>query len=311
MSKVSVILTAYNGEKYICEAIDSVLSQTYKDFEIIVIDDGSTDSTATKLKEYGDDIKYIYQNNSGTANALNKGIKNSIGDYIAFIDQDDVWISNKIEKQINYFQLNENVEIVGTNAYLIDSFGDKKNELMHFLQGNIVNVTFKDIFLQNRIIKSSVMCCKKSIEKIGLFDTELRSYTYDYYAWLVLSNDKNIKILNEPLIKYRWHDAQTVKNEEIMYEFSIKALKKIENNFPDKFRSFRQEAKKKFGTFYFMLTCHKFKNKNRHNILNSIMNSILYYPYGLKKWILLFSLLLPVKIQELLRQKILLLYEKN
>ncbi|WP_456325502.1 glycosyltransferase family 2 protein, partial [Desulfonauticus submarinus] len=102
MSEISIIIPTYNCAKYISEAIESVLAQTYKDYEIIVVNDGSTDNAETiiknifkKLKEVGE-CKYIYQENQGSANARNRAIKESEGEYIAWLDQDDIWLPNRL-----------------------------------------------------------------------------------------------------------------------------------------------------------------------------------------------------------------------
>ncbi len=97
---VTVVIPTYNRASYVCEAIDSVLNQTYADYEIIVVDDGSTDNTREALKQYRDKIKYIYQENSGVSAARNTGIKNSIGSWLAFLDSDDVWMAEYLSTQM-------------------------------------------------------------------------------------------------------------------------------------------------------------------------------------------------------------------
>ena len=94
---VSVIIPTYNSAGYIEEALESVFEQTLQDFEIIVVDDGSTDGTGEVLRKYGDRIRYIYQENNGPASARNGGIRVARGEYIAFLDADDLWVSTKLE----------------------------------------------------------------------------------------------------------------------------------------------------------------------------------------------------------------------
>jgi len=119
MVKVSVIIPAYNAE-YIREAIDSVLNQTFKDFEIIVIDDGSTDNTPNILKSYGNKIRWKSQENKGSASATNEGIKMAKSEYIAYIDADDVCLPERLEIQIKYLDEHPDVGLVYTDFYQID-----------------------------------------------------------------------------------------------------------------------------------------------------------------------------------------------
>ena len=97
---VSVIIPVYNGERYLADAIDSVLDQTYSALEIIVVDDGSTDNSRRVLEGYGDDIRYFRQDNKGTASARNFGVRNSQGSLLAFLDQDDLWVPDKLQNQV-------------------------------------------------------------------------------------------------------------------------------------------------------------------------------------------------------------------
>ena len=103
MPKVSVIIPTYNRAHYICETIDSILAQTYRDYEIIVVDDGSADNTRKVLQKYDGKVRYFYQKNRGPSAARNFGISQSQGEYIAFLDDDDLWTENKLELQIDFF----------------------------------------------------------------------------------------------------------------------------------------------------------------------------------------------------------------
>lgn len=102
--KVSVIIPAYNAANHICRAVDSILSQSYPAHEIIVVDDGSTDNTAEVIKKYGNQIRYLYQKNTGVSTARNIGIEASTGNWIAFNDSDDEWLLNRLEMQIKHLQ---------------------------------------------------------------------------------------------------------------------------------------------------------------------------------------------------------------
>ena len=123
-SLISVIIPAYNCSKLIPNAIESVLGQTYSNLELIVVDDGSTDNTAEIIlnyKNYNNNMKYIYQNNGGVSKARNTGIKQSVGEYIAFLDADDIWDKNKLEIQMKVINNCKNIDMI------FSSFKNTKN----------------------------------------------------------------------------------------------------------------------------------------------------------------------------------------
>ena len=113
MPKVSVIIPTYNRAEYLPDAIDSVLAQTFRDFEVIIIDDGSTDNTREiiekYIKRYPQIIRPFYQMNSGASVARNKGIEEARGEYIAFLDSDDVWLSKKLERQVSVLERDKKI----------------------------------------------------------------------------------------------------------------------------------------------------------------------------------------------------------
>ena len=128
---VSVIIPVFNSERYIASAVESVLKQTYKEFELIVVNDGSTDKTVKVLEQYIDRIHYAYQPNKGVAAARNAGIRASKGEYIAFLDSDDLWIRDTLILHVNYLQNNPNIGLVYGEVLVIDERG-KRRELFRW-----------------------------------------------------------------------------------------------------------------------------------------------------------------------------------
>ncbi len=157
--RVSAVLPAYNAEDYIARAIDSVLNQTFPAFEIIVVDDGSTDSTAEVIKGYGDNVRYIYQDNSGASVARNTGVKAANGDWIAFLDGDDEWL----EKHIELF-----TGVLAGHKNLRWAFGN-------FIECDCRTETRK-VSLKKQI-PDDLHC------KPGKFESYLRCFAQGYYAW--------------------------------------------------------------------------------------------------------------------------------
>ena len=126
---VSIILSVYNDEKYIDKCLESIINQSFKNFELIVINDGSTDGSLNKIQSFEDErIRLFSQKNSGLPESLNKAINLSRGKYIARIDADDICFNNRIESQFYYMERNPNVDILGSNAMIIDEAGQTLNQ---------------------------------------------------------------------------------------------------------------------------------------------------------------------------------------
>lgn len=189
---VSVIIPMYNSEKTIRKTIDSVINQDYKNLEIIVIDDGSKDksyeivSNLSKLYK----IKLIKQINKGPSSARNLGIKNSNGEFIAFLDSDDYWINNKISKQLKIFFENEKIGIVTTRI-------DNKK-----YSSKIENINFKKFLFSIKgfnINTPTVMIKRKVIEEIGYFNENMK-YSEDAEYWFRILEKYNGIMINENLV---------------------------------------------------------------------------------------------------------------
>lgn len=205
---VSVIIPTYNRVKTVCEAIDSVLNQTYGNIEVIVVDDGSTDGTGDVLKSrYGDAIQYIYQENQGTP-PRNVGIRQSKGEYIAFLDSDDLWKPNKLDIQIEQFKnLDEDVGLTYSGFEYSSQDGGTEQTHGCFYKGEVVD----DLVVKNFIQISSVVMRRKCFELTGFFDeTLLRSEDWD--LWLRLVFYYEVACIDEVLISKRQVDSNMMKD---------------------------------------------------------------------------------------------------
>lgn len=173
---VSVIVPAYNCEKYLERAINSVLAQSWTYFEIIVVDDGSTDSTAEQAEKFGDRIIYVSQQNGGASSARNRGIQLSKGEYIAFLDADDSWVPSKLELQIEVFLRNPAMALVCTKSlYLNEELEPEHNALASpaFDPDAVHLEDFKNLFENPYLATSTVMVATKVAREVGGFDIGL------------------------------------------------------------------------------------------------------------------------------------------
>jgi glycosyltransferase involved in cell wall biosynthesis len=221
--KVSVVITCYNYGLYVSEAIESVLDQTFKDFEVIVIDDGSTDDTLLVMEQYRSyqEIRYIRQENQGQPKAKNRGIAESKGEFVAFLDADDIWLPEKLELQLQLF-INPSVGVGYTRRYWIDPSGKviKGNERT-LRRGNILNY----IFIDNFVCFSSSMVRRGLLTTAGGFD-ETIPMGIDYDLWVRLASRCQFDYVDRPLVKYRTGHANLSRNTVKRYECAEKIMRK-------------------------------------------------------------------------------------
>lgn len=220
---VSIIITCYNYGKYLEGCLTSVLKQTFNDFEIIIINDGSIDNTDEVIKKFKNiaNLKYIKQSNSGQARAKNVGIQNASGSFIAFLDADDVWDENKLKKQMPLFE-NKSVGVVYSRSSYINESGEVLANLKiteKYLLPKSGKVT-KNLFLDNFVPFSSSIVRKDCFGKFGGFDESLKM-GIDWDLWLRISTAYEFDFVNEPLLIYRvGHAGQMSKNIEIRQKCS-------------------------------------------------------------------------------------------
>lgn len=213
--KVSIVIPVYNGSKYIREAIDSALSQTYDNFEVIVVNDGSTDNTEEIVLSYGNKIRYYKKNNGGVATALNLGIEKMKGEYFSWLSHDDLYHKDKIKKQIEelcrlkkkthlitcgYDRIDENGKKIEDNAigiYMskIDEYDEEqlRTPLFALLKGGC-------------IFGCSLLIHKTHFDRVGIFNPNL--LTNDYDLWFRMMRNQEIIFLREKLAYKRLHDSQ-------------------------------------------------------------------------------------------------------
>jgi len=215
MPTVSVIIPTYNCAVYLENCIQSVLKQTFLDYEIIVVDDGSKDNTANVLKKFGDKITCISQTNQGISSARNNGIQLSSGKYIAILDADDEWLPDKLRRQVYCMEQSKAIGAVSCNSYLM-------NEI-----GQIMDVTKRKAYQNRKDIAKDLLICnvfsggtsalikKECFLNVGLFDEKLKS-SEDWDMWLRICKRYEMVILSDPLdkIRVRGNSVSSAANAE-------------------------------------------------------------------------------------------------
>ena len=230
---VSVIMPAYNAEKYIAASIQSVIDQTYSHWELMVVDDGSTDKTAEivqSLLSTDERISYIHQRNGGQASARNTGIKNSAGELIAFLDADDLWIKEKLDLQI--LKMDETgADVVYSDGHHIREDGEPSDGKDFFapVPGRVEGARmFKLLYEYNRIQIQSVLTRRDLLDKAQLFDEDRRLQNCeDYDIWLKLAREDAVFYgMEEKLIRYRRHSEASTFQESNVLRPMIAVMKK-------------------------------------------------------------------------------------
>ncbi len=220
---VSVVMPAFNSEKYIAECIESVLNQTYQNLELIIVDDGSSDNTVDLIKGYnGNRIKLIQQKNAGSAKARNLGIEHASGLWIAFIDSDDIWLADKITKQLDHCF---DKVWSHTDMYFHGDIYPAHTRATDFTP-KYAGLVFKKLLVENSIGSSSVMIKKEIIEDFDGFNTKYRALQ-DWDLWIRIAAKHPICYINEPLVYYRTHSESISRNARKTLPYHIDLINRV------------------------------------------------------------------------------------
>ena len=224
----SVVIPTHNRRHYLRQAIESVLCQSCQDFELIVVDDGSTDGTGAVVAEYSQQypaIRYEYQQNRGVAAARNRGIVLACGQFICFLDSDDIWKPHKLQTQLCFARENPHHSIIASD---IDSFSETgvrqrraKQAMYPVRDGDVLH----ELLFHNWIQTSTVMARRDLLEDVGGFDESIGQFAEDWALWMRLAAKGPVHLHPEALVFYRLHaDSLTSQNLEAQYKSLMLAV---------------------------------------------------------------------------------------
>lgn len=227
--EITVVITCFNYGHYLEGCLNSVFNQTYQDYEVVVIDDGSTDSTCEVAEAFmgRPNMRYISQENSGQARAKNRGIEMARGRYLAFLDADDLWEKEKLVKQIRLFE-RPSVGVVYSRARLFDEKGallalKDPQKYLKPRSGMVV----RWLFIDNFVCFSSSIVRKECLERFGGFDETLRM-GIDWDLWLRIATRYEFDFVDKPLLLYRvGHAGQMSKNAEVRQECADRVMERF------------------------------------------------------------------------------------
>ncbi len=288
MPKVSIIIPTYNRALMIREAVESVLSQSFKDFEVIVVDDGSTDNTEEVLKPVSNRIRYIKQGNQGNAAARNTGIKAASGEIIAFNDSDDLWFPEKLERQVGYLDEHPEVDMVCGNGIF---FGDPELEGKKVIPDKRAvslerdGVSLKAIFMKSSIRTPTIVARRHVVEDLQGFDPAFKVCVDLDFAFRVLAEKYKVAFINEPLFKLRKHSGHIGGDSERRTLYNIKAIEKLFMEYPEVKDIIGQDnINKRLAYRYFRLGGIYKKKKKKDEALNAFKSALSYRPFYPSVW---------------------------
>jgi len=226
MTTVTAAIATYNRAGLLVEAVDSVLAQTYEDFELLVIDDGSTDSTREALEPYAGRLRYVRQENRGRAAARNAAIALASGRFVALLDSDDLWLPDKLTRQVEAFERNPRAGLVHGQVELVDGSGnplprETAEERLLFSRAHRHGASYAGYALDCRCLTSTVMIRRDVLDRIGGYDPETELIEdLDLYLRVLL--DSEVVFLDgPPLARYRVHRGQTPGDERTRSQIRV------------------------------------------------------------------------------------------
>ena len=276
---VSVIIPNYNYARYVGDAIESVMVQTYSYFELIVVDNGSTDNSKQVLEEFGNKysprLRVIFQDNRGQAGSRNRGIEESKGDLIAFLDADDVWMPNKLEEQVKLL-VDPEVGLVYSSYWISDQNLKKIKIQKAEYRGDVLKYFATKAYTAVVVGgESNAIIRKECFDKVGYFDTDLEESTgWDMYRRI--ASCFHLDYVDLPLMKYRIHGNNLHKTNSVIYkQLELQANKMFEDPMSSRIFHLRSKC---YSQVHFGIAVAHYKSKNIIGLFRHIVLAITFDP---------------------------------
>ena len=243
MPRVSVIIPTHNRAHLVCETIDSVLAQTDRDFEVIVVDDGSADDTPAVLAAYGDRIRIIRQPNQGLSSARNAGIGAATGEFVAFLDSDDLWVPTKLEQQMARLDADPGLAWVYSDAEVFDSetgcTSHLTSQLGRLYQGDVL----AHLILGSFIATPTPVVRRAIFDEMGAF-YDNKAVAEDWDMWLRIAARYPIQLVDKPLARYRLHAGMKTLNRHwrVQQARRVRTIERAVAREPERLGPLRNQA---------------------------------------------------------------------
>ncbi len=254
MPRISVIIPTYNRAALLCETLDSVFAQTFHDYEIIVVDDGSTDDTHARLGALEQRIIYRRIDNSGQGAARNVGLDLARGEQIAFLDSDELWRPQFLERMSDTLDENLNAGFAYCDYATFDERGEGKSAHLtptQKIRGNV----FAQLLEEDFLCTGGLMFRRECFDRAGKFDPRLPPVE-DWDLWLRIAHEYEAAYVDASLLRVRQNQAHASRNPEIIYTRNLQIFTKLERNFPNEARRFRPIVTRQKSNFHRALARH-------------------------------------------------------
>ena len=277
-NKLTVVIPVYNAEQYIEETIHSVLTQTYRDFEVVIVNDGSTDRTREIIDEIAQSderIRIINKPNTGVCETRNKGADEAKANYLCFLDADDIFLPTNLEMKVAFLEQNPDIGLVHADVALIDEHSNKINQILSGKSGDILD----DLLLWNGTCipaPSSIMVRREVFEKVGKWDASFSTAADQDFFFRVAAHYK-IGRIPEVLTQYRIHMSGMSRNIEVMEKDHIGVYKKAAQQGLFKSFWFRRKC---FSNLYLILAGSWWKDGNSkpRGLWFALLSCLIYPP---------------------------------
>lgn len=273
MQKISVIIPNYNYGRFLRQAIQSVLDQSMPPHEIIVVDDGSTDDSKEILISFGDSIILVSQTNKGVAAARNRGAEIATGEFLAFLDADDYWQKEKLEKQLRRFLSDPEIGFVHCGSSYVDVNGSRSHDYVTGDEGWVAEALLK---FEPAVIANTLVIKREAFLKVGGFDTNRNLHpSEDWDLCYRLSRVCKLGFVREPLLYYRQHGTGGHANIERMEQAMLIAFEKA---FCDPTKEIQRLRGKAYGNLYLTLAGSYYHAGNVRKSIASGLRGLAYNP---------------------------------
>lgn len=283
---VSVVIPAFNAAEFIVETIESVLQQTYRPIEIIVVDDGSQDNTVQLIEtSFSDTVRLVCQQNNGPSAARNRGIRDASGKYIAFLDADDIWLPEKIASQVAVMEKNPDIGLLCGD--MVD-FNEKGEEAQsHFKKNGFdeeefgdrlyIKNAFKKIYNKNFIATPTVMIRRSIIYKTELFPPEFR-FSEDYLFWLELARDNKVAYQANVYTLRRKHTANLTNDTAVHVQIRPLVLDRIYSMHGDYLKEQGIDIRERYSKAWFLIGYYRLYQLGQLDVSGDFAKSFRYRP---------------------------------
>jgi glycosyltransferase involved in cell wall biosynthesis len=297
---VSVIIPAYNAARFVAQAVESVLAQSYRPVEILVIDDGSTDDTARVLEPYRDAIRYIRQPNGGPSRARNNGLAHARGELIAFLDADDVWLPDKLSRQVRCLEESPAVGVVHCDTYNLDEQSGARSRRAT-PRDDFAGNCYARLFRGNQVTYSTVVIRRECLDRVGPMD-ERYTHAEDYDLLLRLARRFPFAYVPEPLAVYRLHDTNATRNAWRLVSGELAVLQKTIREDPalKRLLGARLMRERLFG-LHFHLGYSAFLQEDLRSARHHFLGAALAGRWKSRPWLLYLASWLPLPLLRRLR----------